>query len=75
MESILEKGGFKMKEWIYSNDQSTNEESLLPNPTEKVLGISWSPSKDQLQFKVKLNLSPKKKKNKAHSTLKDTSNL
>ena len=69
IESVLEKGGFKMKEWIYSDDQLASEETILPSPTEKVLGITWSPSTDQLQFKVKMSLSPKKKRKTTHPIL------
>ena len=76
IESVLEKGGFKMKEWIYSDDQLASEESILPSPTEKVLGITWSPSTDQLQFKVKMSLSPKKKRKTTHPILENSiSNL
>ena len=76
IESILEKGGFKMKEWIYSDDQLASEETILPSPTEKVLGITWSPSTDQLQFKVKMSLSPKKKRKTTHPILENSiSNL
>ena len=76
IESVLEKGGFKMKEWIYSDDQLASEETILPGPTEKVLGITWSPSTDQHQFKVKMSLSPKKKRKTTHPILENSiSNL
>ena len=64
IEDILDKGGFKMKDWIYSRDSIPTDEKIIPTPTEKVLGIIWSPSHDEFHFKVKLNLTPKKKRKK-----------
>ena len=64
IEDILDKGGFKMKEWIYSRDSITSDEEIMPTPTEKVLGITWSPSDDEFHFKVKLNFVPKRNKRK-----------
>ena len=52
-----------MKEWIISNDASSDEKALLVKnttaQTEKVLGVRWSPTNDQFRFKVKLDLSKK----------------
>ena len=64
IEDILDKGGFKMKDWIYSKDQITTEEEIVSTETEKVLGVTWSPCYDEFHFKVKLNLTPKKKSKK-----------
>ena len=64
IEDILVKGGFKMKEWIYSRDSITSHENIIPTPTEKVLGITWSPSHEEFHFKVKLNFVPKRHKRK-----------
>ena len=64
IEDILDKGGFKIKEWIYSRYSITTDEEIMPTPTEKVLGITWSPSHDEFHFKVKLNFVPKRNKRK-----------
>ena len=52
IEDILDKGGSKMKDWIYSKDPVTTDEEIMPTPTEKVLGITWSPSHDEFHFKA-----------------------
>ena len=50
IEQLLAVGGFKMKEWIISNDASSDEKALLVKnttaQTEKVLGVMWSPTND-----------------------------
>ena len=63
IEQLLAVGGFKMKEWIISNDASSDEKALIVKnttaQTEKVLGVMWSPTNDRFRFKVKLDLSKK----------------
>ena len=66
IETVLDKGGFKIKGWFYSNDKTANEMALEPNQqtpsTEKVLGVIWSTDKDQFRFKVKLDFATTKAK-------------
>ena len=58
IETLIIKGGFKLKEWIFSRDSSNSKKSL-PNEsnvtTEKVLEVNWDPIKDHLCFSAKLN--------------------
>ena len=58
IETLIIKGGFKLKEWIFSRDSSKSKKSL-PNEsnvtTEKVLEVNWDPIKDHLCFSAKLN--------------------
>ena len=65
IERAIAKGGFQVKEWIFSGDISKQEEKIMVEKphtsTEKTLGIKWSPCEDQLCFKVKIKLSPKRK--------------
>ena len=56
IDSILNKGGFKIKEWSFGG---VGVPSNL-NPIS-VLGINWSPGEDVITFKVSLNFSPKKR--------------
>ena len=77
IEKLLNKGGFKLKEWIYSEDRSSRHEPKIPmepstatEATEKVLGIIWDPTTDNFHYKVKLSLSPKKKN--THSQGRDS---
>ena len=59
------KGGFQVKEWIFSGDISKQEETIMVQKphtsTEKILEIKWSPCEDQLCFEVKIKFSPKRK--------------
>ena len=52
IEKAIVKGGFLVKEWIFSNDISKQEETIMVQrphtSTEKILGIKWSPYEDQL---------------------------
>ena len=62
IEKLLNKGGFKLKEWTYSEDLSSKHEPMEPcTATEKVLGVVWDPIKDNFHLKVKLSISPKTK--------------
>ena len=66
METILSNGNFRIKEWIYSHDKIAPDQDLLPTGMktahEKVLGVVWNPITDNFYFKVKLNFTPKSKK-------------
>ena len=65
IEKAIVKGGFQVKEWIFSADISKQEETIVVQKphtsTEKILGIKWSPCEDQLCFEVKIKFSPKRK--------------
>ena len=71
IEKVLIKGGFKIKGWFYSNDQTANDMTLEPHQetssTEKVLGVIWNTNKDQFRFKANVTLSPIGKA-KSHGT-------
>ena len=58
IEKAIVKGGFQVKEWIFSGDISKQEETIMVQKphtsTEKILGIKWSPCEDQLCFEVKI---------------------
>ncbi|XP_020910817.1 uncharacterized protein LOC110248612 [Exaiptasia diaphana] len=65
IENLIIKGGFRLKDWIYSRDSINSEKALPHEPnaaTEKVLGVIWDPVKDQLCFSAKLNFCSKKKR-------------
>jgi len=44
-EKLLDKGGFKLKEWTYSEERSSTHDPKIPmdrfTGTEKVLGVVW----------------------------------
>ena len=65
IEQAIIKGGFQVKEWIFSGDISKQEETIMVQKphtsTEKILGIKWSPCEDQLYFEVKIKFSSKRK--------------
>ena len=70
IEKLLNKGGFKLKEWTYSEDRSSRHEPKIPmepsTATEKVLGVIWDPTTENFHYKVKLILFPKKKTTRIH---------
>lgn len=57
-EKGIVKGGFQVKEWIFSGDISRQEETVMvqkpQTSREKILRIKWDPCEDQLCFKVKI---------------------
>ena len=63
IEKLLNKGGFKLKEWTYSEDRSSRYKPNIPvepsTATEKVLGVVWDPIKGNFHFKVKLSFFSK----------------
>ena len=65
IETLIIKGGFKLKKWIFSRD-SSNGKKPTPNEsnvgTEKVLGVNWDPIKDHLCFSAKLNFFSNRKR-------------
>ena len=66
IENLINKGGFQVKGWIFSDDPMNQDKTAIPSEpntsTEKVLGIIWNPVKDYLCFEVRLNFSRKKHK-------------
>ena len=53
-DSILEKGGFKIKYWLMSGEKSGE------NGVTEVLGVGWISDRDKVTFQASLNFSPKK---------------
>ena len=66
VELILDTGGFSIKEWtsnIPSNELDSNITLReISHEKAQVLGMHWNPAEDTLEFKVKLNFSPKQRK-------------
>ena len=66
--SILDTGGFSIKQWLTSNQsasstETTNTDIICATPDEsKVLGMYWEQSSDSFKFKIKLNFSEKHRK-------------
>ena len=56
-ECILEKGGFKVKGWLYGGLGLTESSSEM----HQVLGVHWLASEDVICFKAALNFSPKRR--------------
>ena len=68
-DEILKYGGFRVKDWVYSGDSQPVEIGELGNNLpleeageERMLGVSWDPKEDTFRFKVRINLTPLKKK-------------
>ena len=53
-ENILQKGGFRIKFWLYSGDTPEDGET-------EVLGVRWIPHEDEIAVQSSLNFSPKKR--------------
>ena len=51
--TVLMKGGFHIKGWVFNNDASLEGENM------RVLGIFWDPHTDAMQFQPLLNFSRK----------------
>ena len=72
IETVLSKGGFKIKSWYYSGDESAERYFIDGNgiennfvqkePTQRVLGVCWDSGKDCFKFQVKLNFNLKRRK-------------
>ena len=66
IEALLDKGNFKMKEWIFTHDR-TDLLKAIPNDksctTEKVLGVVWNPVQDEFVYKMHLRTTSKKTRN------------
>ena len=77
IETLIIKGGFKLKEWIYS--RTSNGKKFIPNEsnvaTEKVLGVNWDPITDHLCFSAKLNFFSNGKRKVQKDNPNDNSKL
>ncbi|XP_068233668.1 uncharacterized protein [Palaemon carinicauda] len=63
MNLVLNEGGFKIKHWIMSNNETLDKElKLLYAGEEKVLGLHWIPRKDIFFFKIKVDFNRSKKR-------------
>ena len=59
---ILAKGGFKIKGFVTTGDQSCEALALLgTSEMGHVLGICWDPTKDEFSVKARINISKKYK--------------
>ena len=77
IEKAIIKGGFEVKEWMFSSDINRKEKTNIPieEQTEKILGVKWSHSEDQLCFEVKFNFTTKRKHtSKSRSDIVPTQN-
>ena len=62
IQSILAKGGFRVKGFVTSGDVSKETLSLLgAGDFGRVLGIGWQPEKDVFLIKLRINVSRKYK--------------
>ena len=59
-ESVLEMGGFKVKEWITSGSKGSHDvnKSTLCGE-EKILGMLWNPEEDNFRFEICINFEAK----------------
>ncbi|XP_068235731.1 uncharacterized protein [Palaemon carinicauda] len=63
MNLVLNEGGFKIKHWIMSNNETLDKELKLLYPgEEKVLSLHWIPRKDIFFFKIKVDFNRSKKR-------------
>jgi hypothetical protein len=68
IDSILHKGGFQVKGWTTSSDNSKTILQVCPNThqsddnTSKVLGVVWNSRSDTLEFVAKVNFSQRHRK-------------
>ena len=67
---LLQPGGFEIKEWRFSGCSTDNAIAPIQalqttsdaETQQKVLGIEWDPKDDKFMFKVRINFSPKYRK-------------
>ena len=78
IDTVLDKGGFVVKKWRIAGQQDEDDMQVLSananaeKKTEsKVLGVSWSVSKDELCFKTKLNFSQRHRKVRSEPDIKE----
>ena len=71
-ERALEKGGFKVKEWIVSGSTRIhNINDVTSYGGEKVLGMLWNPEEDSFRFEICINVEKRNKKKKEHLEIHD----
>ena len=70
---VLKHANMKVKGWVCSGDDNRGSMEMgdvtscltaEDEDTEKVLGILWCPKKDVFKFRVRINLTPMKKKSR-----------
>ena len=68
---ILTHANMQVKRWVFSGDgeqigigEVQENMSLEETTSERMLGIIWDPQEDVFKFKVRVNLSPLKKKSR-----------
>ena len=70
MDKILDRGGFKIKNWIMSGGSEADSINIdAEEGMERVLGMQWDPKNDKMYFKLNLNFSAKKRKSKSQPNL------
>ena len=73
IETILQKGGFEIKEWIVSNNCNNPEiiSNISLNNDDKVLGVLWDSKFDRLKFHLSLKFSKKQRNTKMESDIRE----
>ncbi|XP_068235508.1 uncharacterized protein [Palaemon carinicauda] len=75
MNLVLNEGGFKIKHWIMSKNETFDKElKLLYAGEERVLGLHWIPRKDIFFFKIKVDFNRSKKRTLENGIDINTSN-
>jgi len=69
-ERILDKGGFRIKCWLFSGEAEADSQLKSDGEVTRVLGVDWNSEKDQIVFQATLNFSPKKKGERTGLNLK-----
>ena len=64
IDAILAEGSFQIKQWIYSCDKQSTSNLVGLAAHEKILGLYWNLQKDVFEFKSKIVLRSKSKKEK-----------
>jgi len=60
-EQILDKGGFRIKCWLFSGEAESESQLKGGGSVTRVLGVEWNSVEDLLVFKAAINFSPKRK--------------
>ena len=69
IDSVINVGGFKVKEWLVSSnaesielqDKGDKREIQLDDANEKELGMTWHRKQDAFSYTAKVNFSPKRR--------------
>ena len=66
VSDVLKSGGFHIKEWIFSDEEEDGQDCHMRCTAgdfdSAILGCKWNTKSDTFNFKVKINLHPKKRK-------------